>query len=224
MISQVFIKCNATSHLNNCENLSIKYCDENPNILTHFIPAFKLPDFDEVKILKIQINFWNSLMPLTLYETFAWQTFALALLVKLPCLREHVLRAYCTFASKQAVSITLFDPRPNKKGSDRYLWSGGKTFMPCAARTITFQRENFKNYLVVCFTQCTLFVQYVWFLLPTHYLWDPCNEDECCALTHRAADIPVASLGLFTFARIACLLQLWIKASNIDYSIWATPR
>ena len=57
MISQVFIKCNATSHLNNCENLSIKYCDENPNILTHFIPAFKLPNFDEVKILMIQINF-----------------------------------------------------------------------------------------------------------------------------------------------------------------------
>ena len=37
----------------------------------------------------------------------------LASLVKLPCLRQHVLRAYCTFASKQAVSITLFGPRPN---------------------------------------------------------------------------------------------------------------
>ena len=39
----------------------------------------------------------------------------LASLVYLPCLRWHVLRAYCTFASKQAVSITLFGPRPNKK-------------------------------------------------------------------------------------------------------------
>ena len=36
-------------------------------------------------------------------------------LVYLPCLREHVLRAYCAVASKQAVSITLFGPRPNKK-------------------------------------------------------------------------------------------------------------
>ena len=27
------------------------------------------------------------------------------------------LRAYCTFASKQAVSITLFGPRPNNKDS-----------------------------------------------------------------------------------------------------------
>ena len=39
----------------------------------------------------------------------------LASLVYLPCLRYHVLRAYCTFASKQAVSITLFGPRPNNK-------------------------------------------------------------------------------------------------------------
>ena len=36
-------------------------------------------------------------------------------LVYLPCLRKHVLRAYYTFASKQAVSITLFGPRPNNK-------------------------------------------------------------------------------------------------------------
>ena len=33
-----------------------------------------------------------------------------------------------------------------------------------------------------------------------------------------------ASLGLFTFARIACLLQLWIKTSDLDYTIWATPN
>ena len=39
---------------------------------------------------------------------FAW-------LVYLSCFRWHVLRAYCTFTSKQAVSITLFGPRPNNK-------------------------------------------------------------------------------------------------------------
>ena len=33
----------------------------------------------------------------------------------LPCLRYHVLRAYCKFASKQAISITLFGARPNNK-------------------------------------------------------------------------------------------------------------
>ena len=39
----------------------------------------------------------------------------LASLVYLRCLRLQVLRAYCTFASKQAVSITLFGPCPNNK-------------------------------------------------------------------------------------------------------------
>ena len=36
------------------------------------------------------------------------------------------------------------------EGNDRYQWSGGKTFTPCAARTIIFQRENLKY--LVCFT------------------------------------------------------------------------
>ena len=33
-----------------------------------------------------------------------------------------------------------------------------------------------------------------------------------------------ASLGLFVLARIAYLLQLWIKTSELDYSIWPTPK
>ena len=37
----------------------------------------------------------------------------LALFVYFCCLRLQVLRAYCTFASKQATSITLFGPHPN---------------------------------------------------------------------------------------------------------------
>ena len=53
-------------------------------------------------------------------------------------------------------------------------------------------------------------------LLAVRYLWDACNEDKCCVVTHRATDILVASLGwfrysllsLFKFARIACLLKL----------------
>ena len=35
-------------------------------------------------------------------------------------------------------------------------------------------------------------------LFAVRYLWDVCNEDKCCFVTRRAADIPVASLGLFT--------------------------
>ena len=45
-------------------------------------------------------------------------------------------------------------------------------------------------------------------LFAAPYLCDVCNEDKCCVVTNRAADILVASLGLFTFERIACLLQL----------------
>ena len=38
-----------------------------------------------------------------------------AWLVYLDCLRSNVLRAYCNFESKQAISITLFGRRPNNK-------------------------------------------------------------------------------------------------------------
>ena len=41
-------------------------------------------------------------------------------------------------------------------GNDRYLWPGVKILTPCAARTIILQRGNL-NYLIVCFTWCTLF-------------------------------------------------------------------
>ena len=98
-----------------------------------------------------------------------------------------------------------------KKRNDRHLWTGGKTFTPCAARTIIFQRENL-NYLIVCFTQCTLFFLIrlisIADLFAVCYLCNVSNEDKCCVVTLRAADIIVGSLGLFTFARIACLFQL----------------
>ena len=91
-----------------------------------------------------------------------------------------------------------------------------------------FPRGKFKSlHQMVCFTECTLFIQYVLFLwsicLPCAYICDVRNEYKSCVVTHRAADILVALLGLFTFARIACLLQLWIR-SDLDYSIWATPQ
>ena len=45
-------------------------------------------------------------------------------------------------------------------------------------------------------------------LYAVRYLWDVCKEDKCCVVTHHEGDILVGSLGLFTFARIVCLLQL----------------
>ena len=177
-------------------------------------------------------------------------------------------------------------------------WQSAKPFTPCAARTIIFQRENL-NYLMVCFTQGTLFFQNVCFLLPiclpcvicgtfardhgvlrdiffgarqtqtlgnqpnpshqtlhtvcceddyfpkgkfklfhslfhsvypvftkrlfsfpdlfaVRHLWVVCNEDKCCVVTHSAQQT-FASLSLFTFARIACLFQLWIRFLSLGH-------
>ena len=104
------------------------------------------------------------------------------------------------------------------------LGSKPNHFTPCAMKTIIFQRENL-NYSIVCFTQYPVFQKSLFSitdLFAVRYLWVVCNEDKCCVETQRAADIRVA--WLVTFARIACPLQLWIKTSEPDYSIWVTPR
>ena len=88
-----------------------------------------------------------------------------------------------------------------KKGNDRHLWTGGKTFTPCAARTIIFQSENL-NYLMDCFTHYLVFsirLISIADLFAVCYLWNVSNEDKCCVETHRAADIIVGSLGLLTW-------------------------
>ena len=60
------------------------------------------------------------------------------------------------------------------------------------------QRENLNhlNHLIVCFTQCTLFfpksLLSVADLFAVLYLWVVCNEDKCCVMIQRAADIRVA--------------------------------
>ena len=90
---------------------------------------FRLPNFDEAKILKIQTNFGDRKSAIDccvlaelsfphascLVKDVRIADIRLASLVYLPCLRQHVLCAYCTFVSKQAVSITLFGTNPNKK-------------------------------------------------------------------------------------------------------------
>ena len=58
-----------------------------------------------------------------------------------------------------------------KKGNDQYLWCWRKTFTPCAAKTIIFQRVNL-NYIILCFTQCTLFLSIRLFSIAIFFL--PC--------------------------------------------------
>ena len=94
-----------------------------------------------------------------------------------------------------------------EKGNDRYPWSGGKTFTPCAARTIIFQREKLKLFSSLFHSVYLVFsirLISIADLFAVCYLWDVFNEDKCCVVTHRAADILVASLGLFTWVAYVC--------------------
>ena len=92
-----------------------------------------------------------------------------------------------------------------KKGNDRYLWSGVKTFTPCAVGTIIFHRENL-IYLIVCFTRCPFFFSIRLSLLPICLpcvsCGTYCNEDKRCVVTHRAANIRVAWL---VYVRTYCV-------------------
>ena len=95
-------------------------------------------------------------------------------------------------------------PRAKKKLSNSWQWA--KPFTPCAARTIIFQRKNL-NYLIVCFTQCTLFLPKFVFsciadLFALRCLWVVCDEDKCCVVTQRAGDIRVARL---VYVRTYCV-------------------
>ena len=76
-----------------------------------------------------------------------------------------------------------------------YLWSRGKPFTPCAARTTIFQRKNL-NYLIVSLSLSCFFNTFVSIAIffAVRYLWDVCNEDKCCVVTHCAADFLVAWL------------------------------
>ena len=113
-----------------------------------------------------------------------------------------------------------------KKGNDRYLWSRGKTFTPCTARTIIFQRKNL-TYLIVCSTQCTLFFSIrLFFLLPVCL---PCVI--CGTYVTRINDVSWhitrhtrVPLGLFSHVLGANCNFESKQAISIDYSIWVTPN
>ena len=92
-----------------------------------------------------------------------------------------------------------------------------QTIHTCASSKIIFQRENL-NYSIVCFTQCTLFFQNVCFLLSICLPYVICGSyvTKINAVSWHSARQTFASLGLFSFARIACLLQLWIKPTELN--------
>ena len=77
-------------------------------------PCFKV--FEIVKMgartLIAELSFRHSFY---LVRVVRVEDIRVAWLVYLDCLRSNVLRAYCNFESKQAISITLFGRRPNNK-------------------------------------------------------------------------------------------------------------
>ena len=80
-----------------------------------------------------------------------------------------------------------------------------------------FSKGKNLNYAIVCFTQCTLLFQKVCFLLQIclpSVIYGTYVTKINAVLWHSAR-LTFASLGLFTFARIACLLQLWMKRSDL---------
>ena len=89
----------------------------------------------------------------------------------------------------------------------------------CCKDNYVFQRENL-NYLIICFTWCTLLFQYVCFLLPIClpcFSWGAyCNEGKCCFATHRAVDISVAWL---VYVRTYCVPIATLNQSERDCNI-----
>ena len=77
-----------------------------------------------------------------------------------------------------------------KKGNDWYLWSGGKTFTLCDARTIIiiiFPKGKFKLFNSLFHSAYLVFSIHlisIADLFTLRYLWDVCNEDKCCVVTH----------------------------------------
>ena len=112
-----------------------------------------------------------------------------------------------------------------KKGNDRYLWSTGKNYN-------YFPKGKFKSFNSFFHKVCLVFsirLISIAHLFALRCLWDVFNRIKCCAAWHIARQTfwsrrLACLLGLFTFARIGCLLQLWIKTSDLDYLIWATPK
>ena len=122
------------------------------------------------------------------------------------------------------MSLLVMNSLYNEKGKwpvPINVWSGGKTFTPCAPRKIIFQKENLN--LIISSNVNSLFysVYLVFFFsflfLISCFLLPICLPYVICGkyVTRINAESwhiarQTFLLALFTFARIACLLKLWI--------------
>ena len=60
-------------------------------------------------------------------------------------------------------------------------------------------------------------------LFAVRFLWIVCNEDKCCVVTQRAADIRVAWL---VYVRMYCVPIATLNHNKPTrfYTVWATPK
>ena len=88
-----------------------------------------------------------------------------------------------------------------------------------------FSKGKNLNYVIVCFTQCTLFFpQFVFYciadLFAVRYLWVVRNENKCCVVTQRAAGIRVAWL---VYVRTYCVPIATVN-QNKRTRFWRCPN
>ena len=124
----------------------------------------------------------------------------------------------CIFMTTEPASLFCWDPSIVKLGSrvEIHTVCCGDDYFP---------KENFKLFDSLFHLDYLVFPKSLFSiadLFAVRYIWDVWNENKCYVVTQRAKDIRVVWLD--TFARIVCLLQLWIKTSELNYSIWATPK
>ena len=124
----------------------------------------------------------------------------------------------CIYITTEPASLFCWDPSIVKLGSrvEIHTVCCGDDYFP---------KENFKLFDSLFHLDYLVFPKSLFSiadLFAVRYIWDVWNENKFCVVTQRAKDIRVVWLD--TFARIVCLLQLWIKTSELNYSIWATPK
>ena len=135
-----------------------------------------------------------------------------------PTLVKRNKNQLCIYMTTEPASLFCWDPSIVKLGSrvEIHTVCCGDDYFP---------KENFKLFDSLFHLDYLVFPKSLFSiadLFAVRYIWDVWNENKCYVVTQRAKDIRVVWLD--TFARIVCLLQLWIKTSELNYSIWATPK
>ena len=87
----------------------------NPPVSVEVLKNYILREIPKARFMDFGFLYENDNGEYVVLNDIRMADIHLTSLVYFHCLHLQVLRAYCTFASKQAVSITLYGPCPNNK-------------------------------------------------------------------------------------------------------------